>query len=81
MKRKVHVVLIKQHVMETSEEWWYSSAHSQFRQQTEMSAEGQLCAATAFTLLSVGKIGLEIGLGAFWVCGGGGRKIFSPVEN
>jgi len=63
--------------METLEEWWYNSAQSQFRRCREMSAqEGQLCVAAAFTLLPVGKIGLEVGLGAVE-----GRKIFSPVEN
>jgi hypothetical protein len=63
--------------METLVEWWYNSAQSHFRQYGEMSAqEGQLCVAAAFTLLSVGKIGLEVSQGAV-----GGRKIFSSVEN
>lgn len=51
MKLKLHVLEIKQHVMEPLEEWWYNSAQSQFRWYREMSAqEGQLCVAAAFTL-------------------------------
>jgi hypothetical protein len=38
--------------------------------------EGQLCVAAAFTLLPIGKIGLEVSLSAVE-----GRKIFSSVEN
>jgi len=38
--------------------------------------ESQPCVAAAFTLLPVGKIGLEFGLSAVE-----GRNIFFPVEN